>query len=160
MNMAIMPMRHEDIEEIVLADRLVFGHTLGEETLMNELDLNPFAHYFVMRDESAGRLAGHISLWIDIPNAQILNFYILPDYQGRKLGEKLLEFGLDYLAKHKIENITLEVRTSNERAIKIYEKYGFDRVAIRKQYYDNGEDAILMLKKCEVVNYDSNGYRD
>ena len=48
-------------------------------------------------------------------------------------------------------NINLEVRISNQKAIKLYEKCGFKIVAIRKNYYqDNHEDAYLMIKEMEV----------
>ncbi len=148
----IMPMRHEDLSEVIYADNMIFGHTLSFETLKNELDINPFAHYFVMRDTATGNLSGHVSVWIDSPNAQILNLYILPEYQGKKLGDDLIAFCINYLDKFHVENITLEVRPSNFKAIQLYEKYGFHKATIRKNYYDNGEDALLMLKKCEVMD--------
>ncbi|HRX91873.1 MAG TPA: ribosomal protein S18-alanine N-acetyltransferase [Candidatus Izemoplasmatales bacterium] len=147
---AISPMQHGDLPEIIEADRLVLGHTLGEKTLANELDINPFAHYFVLRDETTGRLAGHVSLWIDLKNAQILNLYVLPEYQHRGLGDEIMKFCLDYLATYRVENITLEVRPSNQRARSMYEKFGFRQAAVRRNYYDNGEDALLYLRKCEV----------
>ncbi len=153
-------MTKKDVPEVVNSDILVFGHTLGMETIINEIDQNPLAHYFVMRTQKSGELIGHLSFWIDRTNAQILNFYILPKYQGRRYGRLLLEFGLDHMMRQGVDTITLEVRVSNQKAIMIYDKFGFSRVAIRKQYYDNGEDAILMLKKCEVMNDDSHGRRD
>ena len=45
------------------------------------------------------------------------------------------------------ENITLEVRVSNVVAINLYKSVGFNIVATRKKYYENGEDAYLMLKE-------------
>ena len=45
------------------------------------------------------------------------------------------------------ENITLEVRVSNKVAINLYKSCGFNVVATRKRYYENGEDAYLMLKE-------------
>ncbi len=49
------------------------------------------------------------------------------------------------------EAITLEVRVSNVKAIKLYESYGFKKEAIRKDYYlDNHEDAYLMMKERKI----------
>ena len=44
------------------------------------------------------------------------------------------------------ERISLEVRVSNERAQNLYRKYGFETISIRKNYYENAEDAYVMMK--------------
>lgn len=151
MNPFVRPMRLEDVNAIIALDREILGHTLGEDTLRNELNENPFAHYFVMEDETTKQVIGHIGLWIDVPNAQILNFYIYPKLQNNGLGSSLMQFTLGYLDANSIENVTLEVRPSNLKAIHLYRKYGFEQVATRRNYYDNGEDAYLMLKRIDVV---------
>ncbi|MBU1144422.1 MAG: ribosomal protein S18-alanine N-acetyltransferase [Firmicutes bacterium] len=147
MNSVIRYMKVEDVDQIVLADRLVLGHTLGKETMINELEINPFAHYFLMEDQESKELLGHLSIWIDSPMAQILNLYVLPKYQEHGFGKKFIEFAIDYMKSFNVKELTLEVRPSNERAIILYKNYGFTQVAIRRNYYDNGEDAFLMLKR-------------
>lgn len=47
------------------------------------------------------------------------------------------------------QNVNLEVRVSNVKAIALYQKFGFKNVAVRKRYYSNGEDAYLMIKELE-----------
>lgn len=143
----IRDMNHEDIPLLVKNDRIVLGHTLGEETYRFELNNNPFAHYFFLEDENTGNFLGMISLWIDSPTAQIINLYIMPEFQGNKLSIILMDFMCDYVKSFDVTEISLEVRTSNKRATSLYEKYGFKQVAIRREYYDNGEDAFLMLKR-------------
>lgn len=147
MKTSIRFMQVEDIEIVVKEDRLVLGHTLGEETLLNELQVNPFAHYFVMEEESSKVFLGHVSLWIDAPNAQIINIYIVSEFQNLGLGKELLNFSIDYIKSFDVVDFTLEVRPSNQKAIKLYESFGFVQVAVRRNYYDNGEDALLMLKR-------------
>ncbi|MDD3113768.1 MAG: ribosomal protein S18-alanine N-acetyltransferase [Candidatus Izemoplasmatales bacterium] len=149
MTPSIRKMEIEHIPEVIRMDMIVLGHTLGEATLTNELTNNPFAHYFVLEDLDCGVLLGHIGLWIDVPNAQVMNFYLLPDYQHQGLGKMLFDYILDYIQAYAVLNLTLEVRESNLRAIHFYERLGFDKVAKRQHYYDDGEDALLMLKKCE-----------
>ena len=52
---------------------------------------------------------------------------------------------LDECYKEKIKFITLEVRVSNEKAIALYEKFGFKSLGLRRKYYqDNNEDALIM----------------
>lgn len=147
MNPVIRYMTTNDVDEVVIADRIVLGHSLGADTLINEIESNPFAHYFILEDEELSKLLGHVSLWIDSPNAQIINIYVLPPFQGKGYGKLLLDFAIDYVKSFQVEEFTLEVRPSNDKAIKLYEEHGFIQVAVRKNYYDNGEDAYLMLKR-------------
>lgn len=147
MNVNIRYMTSSDIPLVVEFDKLIFGHTLGSETLRIELDENPFAHYFVMEKEGTDEFLGMISLWIDTPNAQILNLYVLPPYQEHGLGRRLMDFALDYVKSYEVEEMTLEVRPSNVKALSLYEQFGFKQVAIRRNYYENGEDAFLMYKR-------------
>ena len=68
------------------------------------------------------------------------------EFRNKKVGSKMLEYLIALGEKNKIVNITLEVNITNNNAIKLYEKYGFVKVAIRKGYY-NGIDGILMERK-------------
>jgi len=147
MKAVIRYMTSADISKVVEYDKIIFGHTLGNETLRIELEENPFAHYFVLEDEESSAFLGMISLWIDTPNAQILNLYVLPSYQEHGLGRRLMDFSLDYVKSYEVEEMTLEVRPSNAKALSLYEQYGFKQVAIRRNYYENGEDAFLMYKR-------------
>lgn len=139
-------MEESDIPVVVLNDRRILGQSLGEETLKSELDNNPFAYYFIMENPEDSAFLGHVSLWIDSPMAQILNIYVIPEMQSQGLGSVLMDFVLEFLKQHEVSTLTLEVRQTNTSAQLYYKKYGFTKVAIRKQYYENGEDADLMLK--------------
>ena len=139
-------MEESDIPVVVLNDRRILGQSLGEETLKSELDNNPFAYYFIMENPEYSAFLGHVSLWIDSPMAQILNIYVIPEMQSQGLGSVLMDFVLEFLKQHEVSTLTLEVRQTNTSAQLYYKKYGFTKVAIRKQYYENGEDADLMLK--------------
>ena len=139
-------MEESDITVVVLNDRRILGQSLGEETLKSELDNNPFAYYFIMENPEDSAFLGHVSLWIDSPMAQILNIYVIPEMQSQGLGSVLMDFVLEFLKQHEVSTLTLEVRQTNTSAQLYYKKYGFTKVAIRKQYYENGEDADLMLK--------------
>jgi ribosomal-protein-alanine N-acetyltransferase len=139
-------MEESDISVVVYNDRRILGQSLGEETLKSELNNNPFAYYFVMENPEDSAFLGHVSLWIDSPMAQILNIYVIPELQSHGLGSVLMDFVLEFLKQHEVSTLTLEVRQTNTSAQLYYKKYGFTKVAIRKQYYENGEDADLMLK--------------
>ena len=70
--------------------------------------------------------------------------YIWTSFEHRKKGiaSKLM----DKMIEEKVNNITLEVRTTNEGAINLYKKYNFKVVSTRKKYYGN-EDAYLMIRE-------------
>lgn len=74
---------------------------------------------------------------------EILYIYVKEEERGRKIGESMLKYVIDYAKDQKCQNITLEVKKTNEIAINLYKKLGFKEVAIRKKYYD-GIDGILM----------------
>ena len=62
------------------------------------------------------------------------------------MGKSFLEFALDMCFEREVDVISLEVRKSNVKAQILYEKYGFMKEQVRKQYYSDGEDAYLMVK--------------
>lgn len=146
----IRPMVNEDIPLIVFNDRRILGQSLGEDTLESELKENIFTRFFVMEDEENHQLLGHIGIWIDVPLAAILNFYVVPEHQHSGLGSLLMSFILDYLKQTQVNTLTLEVRKSNEIAQRMYHQFGFTEVSVRKNYYADGEDAYLMLKNIEL----------
>lgn len=75
---------------------------------------------------------------------EILRIAVLPDFQKMGFAEKLLNF-LESLANGR--EILLEVKRENFPAIRLYEKKGFINFAVRKRYYPDGKDAILMKKE-------------
>ena len=86
-----------------------------------------------------------MGLWKIIDEAQIANLAIHPQYRRKGAARALLLNGLEECYKDKIKYLTLEVRVSNEAAIKLYESFGFKSLGVRKKYYqNNNEDALIM----------------
>ena len=77
---------------------------------------------------------------------EIIDVFVLPEYQGNGYGDKLLKYILD---NYKNRNYFLEVNVNNERAINLYKKNGFEILTIRKHYYKD-EDAYVMSKGGEI----------
>lgn len=103
--------------------------------------------------EADGRLAGYCGLWGVAGEGQIYNVAVAPEYRNRKIGEALLSELLDRGWKAGLTAFTLEVRKSNEYAIRLYQKMGFKSVGIRKNFYDlPKEDAVIMWLKKEGSN--------
>ena len=127
----------------------------NDENLINELETNfsyvvkdikkdllnnPFSRYLVYIDNN--KILGFINYYLMYDRIEIANFNVLEDYQNKHIGNKLLNRLItDFLGK--VNNITLEVKKDNSKAIYLYKKYGFIEKSIRKDYYD-GIDGILM----------------
>lgn len=142
----IRPATINDIGIIVSLEEEIFGTTLGinffENALTSDID-NVFVY------ELNKQIIGYISIRKTIPNAEILNFLVDNNYQRQGIGQSLLSFVLEYLKRENIEQVTLEVRKSNEKARKFYQKNGFTKAFIRKNYYEN-EDAYVYIKDVDL----------
>lgn len=110
------------------------------ENKITIIDNDPFSKFIVYLEND--KIIGILSYSIIYERAEINYIFVLESYRGKKVASKML----DYIIKTcKIcDNITLEVRKSNNIAISLYKKYGFQEVAIRENYY-NDEDGILMM---------------
>lgn len=140
----IEKMTEADIDFVCQNETLFFKSTLGEETIKSFLAA-PFSKFFCLFDDDLR--IGYLSSQCFIPQAEIMNFFIIKDYQKRGIGKWFLTEIINEFIKNGIRVITLEVRVSNKKAINLYESLGFKNVYIRKNYYQDGEDAILMLKE-------------
>jgi ribosomal-protein-alanine N-acetyltransferase len=133
----------EDIDTICAIEQEAFTTPWTAGAFHNELTNNHFAHYIVM--ELDGEIVGYGGMWMIVDEAHITNIAVRAPYRGRKLGERLLMRLQSAAVFLGAERITLEVRTSNIVAQRLYAKLGFIPAGLRKGYYtDNGEDAIIM----------------
>ena len=151
MNYQLRPMTKEDIETIVRGEEKVFGHSLGYDLIYSDLALNPYALYIVL--EIDDEIHGYIGMWIT-DNLEIINLYVDEEYQGMGFGSIIMDFVIDVCEQSNINNLSLEVRSSNIKAINLYKKFGLKESHIRKNYYVNDnketEDAIVMVRTFEV----------
>lgn len=107
--------------------------------IKSDLNNNPFSRYLLFIKNS--KIIGYLNYYVIYNRIEIANFNVLEEYQNKGIGTKLLEYLID---KYKnVDNITLEVKEDNLKAIHMYKKMGFKKVSIRKGYYD-GVDGILM----------------
>ncbi len=136
--------KQSDVKTIVEDEKRIFGDSLGEGTLLNGIS-NDMYRYFVCEEDE--KIISYIGLWIDSNIAQVLNFYVNEEYRNKGYGKKMLEYALEYLDSLDVNTISLEVRPSNLNAIDLYEKYGFSYSHKRKYYYNDGEDAYVLIKR-------------
>ena len=150
----IREMRKEDLGRIAeLEQELFTGDPWSEKEFLYEMNDNPFSFLYVYEED--GIVKGYIDWWITYEQAQLANIAVARDSWGKGIGWQLLEFCIRNAVESGCENLSLEVRVSNERAKRLYERYGFIKAALRRNYYENGEDAELMIKPLGGLEYDT-----
>lgn len=135
--------KYEDkfFSELYEVEKESFHDCFSEKTMKEEL-LNK--NYYVLLEE--GVLLGYAGYLSILPEAEIIKVAIKKKERGKGYGRLLLAYILEEGKKKGITTFFLEVRHSNEQAIKLYEKSGFYSYGIRKNYYEGIEDAILYRK--------------
>ena len=129
-----------DAEAISILDKEVFGNGLGLDFIVNDMKNNEMAYYFVSENNNV--INGYINCWVS-ENTKILDFCVKEEDRKKGIGKALI----NEVFKVQKGILSLEVRASNENAIRFYEKLGFIKVVKRRNYYSNKEDAILMIKE-------------
>lgn len=109
-----------------------------------------YNHYFALRDTAGGEVTGYAGISVLGPagghECEIHTIAVAPDYQGRRGGRALLDAMLQ-VADAAAAPVFLEVRTDNEPAIALYVSRGFERVGVRRNYYQpSGADAYTMVR--------------
>lgn len=103
---------------------------------------DPFMRVLVYEKD---RVKAFLSYSFIYERAEINYIYVSEEMRGNGIASKLMAEMIRRAKLEKIETISLEVEISNVEAIKLYEKYGFQKKAIRKEYY-KGKDGYLMVK--------------
>lgn len=145
--MSIKMMQLEDIDDVVQLEKELFDSPWTKQDLEYELLSNPFACYYVLLEKQI--IIGYIGTWMIDKQCQITTLGVAKDFQRHGYGRMLMDYVLDRCTRDHFQNISLEVRVSNLKAIGLYEKSGFKKITIRKDYYANHEDAYLMIKELE-----------
>ena len=92
-----------------------------------------------------GALVGYAGLWFDGFDAPVMTIGTDERFQGRGLGRRMLENLLDRARTLSAAVVLLEVRVDNDPAIHLYESVGFERLGMRRAYYQPGNiDAWTM----------------
>lgn len=144
MNLKIEKMQIEDFNQI--QDRLQenFDDFWTKGMLKEEIEnKNGLDSYYTVAKENE-EVVGFVGSVKIIDEMEIMNIVVRKDKRNLKIGSELLKETLKIATKLKCKSIILEVNKNNIPAIRLYDKYGFKAVGVRKKYYNNIEDAILM----------------
>ena len=135
-----------DVDRVYEIELESFSPPWSKDSFVRELTENKLARYFVI--EINGFIVAYGGMWLIVDEAHVTNIAVAKDFRGLGMGNILVERMADMALGEGAENMTLEVRVSNERAINLYKKFGFEEYGIRPNYYiENNEDALIMWKK-------------
>ncbi len=142
----LQPMTYEDIQEVMVIETNVQSQPWSSGIFK---DCIRVGYSCWVCKENNDQLVGYLIQSIAAEEMHILNVCIHPHWQRRNLGTLLVQHAETIALKEKVRSSFLEVRQSNLPAIRLYQKEGYKKIGIRKDYYPitNGrEDAIVMSK--------------
>ncbi len=146
--LVIRQAEEKDIAAIAELEKQCFSIPWSYNALRQDILENDLSFYIVAEADSL--VCGYMGVWKIFDEGHITNIAVAPDYRRKHIGRAMLTVLMDITGRDGIERFTLEVRPSNEGAIRLYEGQGFRSAGLRKGYYeDNGEDAIIMWKERE-----------
>jgi ribosomal-protein-alanine N-acetyltransferase len=156
----IAPMKQGDLDDIMEIERLAFRAPWSRQVFVEELDRD-WAHVDVLRERKpprpspspdgarkgeGGGVLAFVNFWLVRDEVHVLNVATHPSARRQGHASRLLEHVISFAHREKCRYVTLEVRRSNQSAIRLYRKYGFRPVGIRPNYYvEDNEDALVML---------------
>jgi ribosomal-protein-alanine N-acetyltransferase len=141
--LSIRPMRRADLDGGVLAiERESYPLPWSRRMMEGELVRTEGICLVAVHDE---RIVGYILVALQVDVWHILNVTVHPLHRGRRIGDALVRAAMTLGGRRAHAGFTLEVRVTNSRAIRLYERLGFVSHGVRPRYYsDNGEDALIM----------------
>ena len=129
--MTFTEMKQIHVAQVAELEKLCFADPWSEKSIASELG-NIWSYWVVALDGE--RVVGYIGSQSSADESDVMNVAVHPDYRRRGIAESLIEVLIRELKNRGSHALMLEVRDSNEPAIALYEKLGFQQVGMRKNY--------------------------
>ena len=147
MSFRIRPAGERDLVKILRIEKECFTDPWSINVFRGAMS-EPHTSVFVLLDETE-EVAGYSVSDVVLDEGALDNLAVTAEKRGQGAGTMLLQNVLEDARNKGVKQFFLEVRKSNEKALKLYEKAGFTRLSVRKAYYqDPVEDAIVMELRC------------
>ena len=147
----LLPLRLEDLASVMVIEQQAYPYPWTSGNFRDALA----SGYHGLKLVDQGVMVGYLVWMRVLDEAHLLNFTIAPARQSRGLGQHLLKTWMAQLVADGLQQVLLEVRPSNAKAIRLYQRNGFVQTGLRKGYYPSGpngrEDALLMNKPLSTV---------
>lgn len=142
--MEYVNMQPAHVAQVAELEKLCFSAPWSENAIRGELT-NPLSLWIVAVDGDA--VAGYIGSQSVMGEADMMNVAVATAYRRQGIAESLVSLLVKKLTANGVSSLTLEVRSSNEPAIALYEKLGFFQVGRRPNYYTKPKEDALILRK-------------
>jgi ribosomal-protein-alanine N-acetyltransferase len=140
----LRPFIESDLPQVLEIEQASFPLPWKEEFFLKEL-YHPHSWFWVAEKE--GSIVGYLCGWFVADEGEILKIAVHPAYRRCGLGKFLLDEIIAVACQREVQTLHLEVRVSNTEAMTLYKLCGFQETGMRRQYYENGEDALLMKRE-------------
>ena len=147
----IKKMTGAEVPQVAAMEKALFSEGWSEASVRRELT-NELALWLVAMDGDT--VAGYVGSQTVLDEADMLNLAVQPDYRRRGIAKRLCRALMGNLNAH---SLTLEVRVTNEPAIRLYNSLGFREVGRRKNYYQKPKEDALILRKEWTDEYSGRG---
>ena len=139
----LRPMRWWDIDAAIVIERALFPDAWSVETFWAELAGVPETRHYLVADDD-GAVLGYAGLFATRHQADVQTVAVAADHQGAGVGATLLRALLDEAVRRGCAEVLLEVRVDNVPALTLYERLGFERISVRRGYYAQGVDGLVL----------------
>ncbi len=140
----MLPMGTDDLEEVIAIEQSAYSHPWTRGHFRDALATGYWAQCLRVGEECLG----HVIAMEGVQESHLLNITVAPVRQGQGWARMMLDALCLWSRRQGSQWLWLEVRESNRRALQVYERYGFRRVGLRKDYYPAGrqqrEHAVMM----------------
>ena len=141
--MNIRRIEKRDLPVVLVLEKLLYKDPWNIKNFESELEHNDYAYMYVLEHDDV--ILGYAGFWLSYEYATITKVSINPAVQKKGLGFYLFNMIMNKAMELGATSFSLEVRESNLVAQRLYEKSGFKKQGMRKRYYSDLENAIVMI---------------
>jgi len=143
LHVRISPLKRRHLRQVLRIEQRVYPRPWSLGVFYSELGHRDGSRCYVVA-RVASNVVGYAGLLFSDHDAHVTNVAVDPDWHRSKIGSRLLLTLARQARAGGARSMTLEVRVSNHAAQAMYAEFGFAPVGVRKKYYENVEDAIVM----------------
>lgn len=138
-------MTRADLDRVLEIEQKSFEQPYSREILAQELKIK-VAHLLVATFRR--QVIGYIDFWLVADEMELTSIAVHPDFKRSGVGDQLMTAMMRFAEENEAAFVYLDVRVSNLPAQRLYAKFGFQVVGVRRRYYsDNQEDALIMKRE-------------